>query len=443
MIPVKRIGWSLDDPRQGKVPLLVLIGVMLSAYLTWRPSFDIMFTISDALFVAGFLQLVRQQALPLQSFQSLTGAWLCGFVMLIGGLLVGSLFSADPTRWLIVSSQYLFAWVVLPMILFGRGADGTAAMLKASVGGVAIMNLFGALVYFTYTGTFLEARSLFGLDFLSGGRRLGAFTSDANWNGAVLSMAVPAALYLRSTRRVGTLLTLATLGVLFFGVMLTASFTAFTACLAAVVIFVTVGGVVPRPRVVLAGSVVVLALGTLLYARGVPLPETFMSRVGNAVGNADITEAGTFEGRLALIEEAWRLVEQHMLIGMGADQYRVISAFKAPVHNMYLLLWAEGGLISLFGWLIMMGVMIVTALMAYARDRLASALTLATGINFLIASTASPHMYARLWAVPMLLAISVSLDAIKAGAADRRPAGVSQPLRSWSPLAPALRRLKA
>ena len=402
----------------GRVPIAVVLAVLLSSYLTWRPAEDILFTVSDGLFLIGFVQLALMGALPLQPFRVLTVFWLAGFALLVGGLLVGSLASPDPSRWLIVAAQYLFAWVVLPMILLGRGPDATATMLKAFVWGVAAMNLFGALVYFTYTGTFEEARELFGLDFLSGGRRLGAFASDANWNGAVLSMAVPAALFLNARQKVGMVATIATVAILFFGVILSASFTAFVGCIVAVIIFVVVGGVLPRPRSALASAGAMIVLGFVLYKRGVALPSPFVTRVGNAVSSGDIAEAGTFEGRWDLIVEAWQIVERHMLVGLGADQYRVVSALKAPVHNMYLLLWAEGGLLSLAGWIMMMAVLLIAAAKAYSLDRVATALTLSVAINFLIASTASPHMYARLWAVPVLLAVAASLDV----AWQRRPA---------------------
>src|SRR5262249_10889806 len=152
--------------------------------------------------------------------------------MLVIGLLVGSVGCPMPWRWLIVAGQYLFAWVVLPLIVMRRGSDQTAQMLKAFTWGVFPMNLFGAIVWFTVTGSFGDAHERFGMDFLSGGRRLGAFTADANWNGAVLAMAVPAVFYLRAKKEIGNILTLIWLPVLLLGVMLTASFTAFVGCAA-------------------------------------------------------------------------------------------------------------------------------------------------------------------------------------------------------------------
>jgi len=380
-----------------------------------------MFTLSDALFILGFFVLVLRHRIPLEPLRFFTPFWYAGFAMMVTGLLIGSVYCPAPERWPIVAGQYLFAYIILPMIMLRRSEEQTVAMLKAYVWGVFAMNLFGAIVYFTYTGSFDDARKLFGVDFLSGGRRLGAFTSDANWNGAVLAMAIPVVFYLRAKERVGDLLALAWLGVLGMGVLLTASFTAFMGSAAAVLMFMAVGGIRFRPRTwMMLGAAAVLAIA-IFFETGAQLPATFVERVGNAITNQDISEAGTFEGRMALIREAWGLVEQHLFVGLGADQFRVASIYSAPVHNMYLLLWAEGGLLAMFGWMLMMAVLLAVGIKSYARDRMATALTLSTATTFLIATTASPHMYARLWSVPVVLALAVSIEVVRdPGPAIRR-----------------------
>ncbi len=397
---------------RASMPLAAGPAIFLSTYLTWRPAQSIMFTLSDALFLVAFVGLVYRKSIPLEPFRFLSSFWLAGFALLITGLLIGSLGCPAPWRWLIVAGQYLFAWVVLPMIILRRSPEPTFSMIKLFIWGVFAANLFGAAVYYTYPGTFEDARELFGQDFLSGGRRLGGFTGDANWNGAAVAMSVPFVIYLRAKGRVGNLGTAIWLGVLLLGVMLSASFTAFISCIAAVLIFVAVGRIRPS-----AGAVTMFATGATLFVGlfvelGLRLPATFVARVGRAIGNGDISEAGTFEGRMLLVREAWGMAAHHILVGVGADQYRAISALGAPVHNMYLLLWAEGGIMSLIGWIVMLAVLLAAAAKAFSQDRLAAALTLSVTTTFIIASMASPHMYARLWAVPVLLAVAVSLDVV-------------------------------
>src|SRR3546814_16856122 len=108
-----------------------------------------------------------------------------------------------------------------------------------------------------------------------------------------------------------------------------------------------------------------------------------------------------------LIREAWGIVEDTMIVGLGVEQYRTISFADTPVHNMYLLLWAEGGLLALLGWLLLMTISALVAIGVYQYDRQAAALGLSVLATFLIFSTASPHMYARVWLVPLMLALTV------------------------------------
>lgn len=112
-----------------------------------------------------------------------------------------------------------------------------------------------------------------------------------------------------------------------------------------------------------------------------------------------------------LIEDAWQRVGDHMWLGVGVDQDRVVSQERAPVHNMYLLLWVEGGFVALLGWLAMMAAALAIVLAAFYRDRLSGALGLTVLMSFLVFSAASPHMYARLWAVPVLLALAIAMNA--------------------------------
>ena len=100
------------------------------------------------------------------------------------------------------------------------------------------------------------------------------------------------------------------------------------------------------------------------------------------------------------------MVGDTMLLGLGVDQYRVISASGAPVHNMYLLLWTEGGLVTLLGWLMLLAILIAAATQAFRRDRMTAALALSVITVLVVSSNASPHMYARMWMVPVMVAMA-------------------------------------
>ena len=114
---------------------------------------------------------------------------------------------------------------------------------------------------------------------------------------------------------------------------------------------------------------------------------------------------------MELIQEAWLKAEDTMVIGLGADQYREFSSHHQPVHNMYMLLWVEGGFITMVAWIFMMMILLIVPLSTLRWHRLESALSLSVMTVFLINTMASPHMYHRLWIVPVLLAIGIALRA--------------------------------
>jgi O-antigen ligase len=392
--------------RRASAPLPIRLAVFTAAYLSWRPSVDIMFTVSDALFITGFIYLLIVRRVPNAPFASLTPLLVIGYAVMMTGLFISSIFDADPMRFVIVSIQYGFAWLVLPFVLCGHGRDYTMSLAKYFLASVALMEAFGAVIYFTFYRSFHETRSILGLDFLSGSRRLGAFVTDANWNGAVAAMAVPFAVYLVSARQIRPITGAVAIALLLLGVVLSASFTAFCSVAAALLVFVAAG--VIRPPLWTIPIIVAISLGVAHYG----LPTQFEKRVGTAVATGEISQAGTFEGRLALVKNTWKLLGKHYILGVGADQDRVVNGLRAPVHNMYLLIWIEGGLLALLGWLLIICTFIARAISAYRFDRRAASLALSVVAIFITFSIASPHMYARLWAVPVLLALAIAQSAI-------------------------------
>lgn len=394
--------------RPATLPLTVILGITLSAYLSWRPSVDIMFTISDACLLIGAMLLLFRHQVPLEPFGVVSPAWFGGFILMMGGLLASSLFSGDPTRWPTVALQYSMAWVVLPFLIMGHDRRDTERLVRFFVAGVVAMELVGIIVYFTFEGTFAQARAILGFDFISGSGRLGAFVTDANWNGATIAMALPFTYYLRGRRMIGAWQAIIAIAILVFALTLTASVTAFGSACTATLLFVAAGGVRLKPGP-LAVMLLVLAVGSTMALSAYGMPAVFEKRVASVFETGDLAKAGTFKGRMGLIEDAWQRVGDSMLVGVGVDQDRVVSPLRAPVHNMYLLVWVEGGFVALFGWVVMMTSALAIAFAALWRDRLAGVLALTVLTTFLLFSAASPHMYARMWAVPVLLALAIAV----------------------------------
>lgn len=385
--------------------MAITAGVFFAPYLSWRLG-DVLFTFSDALFCIGLVLLIAAGRLSMQPFGALSGPWLLAFLLMQFALFASSMINGDPTRWLIVALQYSFAMVVLPMLVLGQGAAATLRMAKALVAGVVAMELLGIVVYYTYTGSYTQLSAIVP-NFISGGRRLGVFLEDGNWNGSVVAMTLPFVFYLRGRGTIGTVTAAAATLILATALVLAASATALIGGTVAMLLYVLVGRLLPSWRVLAIAAAVAVGL----MVSGIGLPQAFSKRIAPAIANQDIAEAGTFAGRMALNRAAWDIVEHTIFLGLGVDQFRVVSTERAPVHNTYLLLWSEGGLLALIGWLLMLTILFGMALAALRHDRRAAALALAVLSLFLVASTASPHMYARMWLVPVMVAIACAAAA--------------------------------
>jgi O-antigen ligase len=391
----------------------IAAAVFLATYITWRPA-EILFTFSDVIFIAGTLMLFANRQIPLQPFGRLTPLWIMSASLVMLGLTIGSLVNGDPMRLLVTGGQYLFSLLLLPSLLMGRPPGQWLILARALILGSVCMEAFGIGIYFFYPGNF-EDFQRFGPEFITGGGRLSAFLSDANWNAAVIATTMPFLWFLRMRGRITTVPFIAYMLILIVALVLTASVTGMMSTAAAALIFVAVGRAVPSVRYLLVGA----ALTALIVVNAVPMPRAFHQRVLPALVEGDISKAGTYTGRAGLANEAWGMVEHTGMIGMGADQYRRHSLDRAPVHNIFLLLWAEGGLIALVGWLGLLGIAITGGVIAYRRDRLVAALAFAVTTIFIVYSNAAAHMYARIWIVPFLLALAPAFALVAA----ERPAG--------------------
>lgn len=380
--------------------------VFFASYTTWRVHFDYLYTISDVLFCVAALLLVASGRVNILPFGGLTILWYFGLLLMLAGLLVSSLLHGNGERWLIVAAQYVFAFGLLPMLLVHDVGSLLQRLVLSLVLGVAAMELFGATVYFVTEHDYQTAQ-MFGFEFITGNNRLGAFTADANWNAAVIAMTLPFAFYLGRIGRLSTAGTTICIAILGLGLMLTGSFTGFTSAVGASAIYLAVAG----ERRFVRASVLLAAAVAILVAMGAvkSLPDAFQRRVAGAIESGDVSAAGTYVGRSALMKEAWGMTDRTMLVGIGVDQYRVDSAQRMPVHNMYLLVWTEGGVFALIGWLMMMTLPIIISLYCLARDRGTAGLGLAVTFVFIAFSMASPHMYSRSWSVPLVVAMAVMI----------------------------------
>lgn len=360
-------------------------------------------TASDVALLACAAILVLRGRLNTLPFGALTIPWIVGLALMLGGLLIGSLVNGDAIRWIITGSQYFFAFALIPMVLMSEDRSWLRRCAVFYVVGVAISQVIGVTA-----ASFLSFGDI-GITnspgFVTPTGRVGSMSGEPNPNGAICAFAFPLLINVIQRRDMSWKLAVPCGLAILWGLLATGSFTGFAASTIAVAIVLGMSGVSTIARI----GIPVLLLATVYISLGGPVPEIFGERVVQAIMTGDPSKAGTYPGRSVLVIEAWNLAERNMLVGLGSDGYRHVSAYGIPAHILHLIILNEGGLIGFLGLEAMVAVMIVMAFSIYRENRIDGAMCLAVVTVFLIFSMSIPHMYTRVWIAPVFLAFACAM----------------------------------
>ena len=413
--PVAALARTLEVP-------VITVAIFLAPILPLKHS-TIFFTLSDLFFCLALVLMMLAGRVPRAPLGRATSVWLLSCTTLLSGIVVSSLFGPAPLRSLIVCGQYAFAFVLLLFLIAGRDDATAHFLIKTFVLSIVLSQVVGFIAFFLGFDFGLSTGNglLPPFTIVTGNGRLASLVGDANANATVIAFTFPFLLYLWLSGRMAGWVVLPAALILGTAVVLTSSNSGLAATLLGLVCFLgTAGsyGLRAMRFIIAALAVAIVVWGSM----GFTLPYTFEQRVLGAVESGDLEEAGTFRSRMNLMIEAVDIVDDTPLFGLGADQFRAVSVQKAPVHNMYLLLWAEGGLIALVGWLSLMTLPLVGVIRLRAtrdpRSRLLASFALTVVIVFCGAAFNSPHMYGRYWAVPFVLVVGLVFRPTWQGVAD-------------------------
>jgi O-Antigen ligase len=393
------------------------LAIFFSMFPSLRPQ-NLFFTLSDLIFCFSAALLLLSGRFRMAPLGPITVPWMIAFAIFGSGLMISSLMSDEPQRVLIVLAQYAFAYVLLAYVIVRTDESVVDSFVKMFVLGTVFVNGFGLVVFFL------------GIDdqfqYVTGSGRLASFMSDPNANANIIGLTLPFVLYLWFSKKWRLSYVLPSLAILSYSLVATSSVGGLLWSLAGVAIFI----LLTINLRTLVGVATCLAIAVPLLVKFGPefLPETFQSRVLGAAESGDLSQAGTFSYRMGLIHEALSVVDDQMLVGLGADQYQDWSGSGYPVHNVYLLLWAEGGLVTLIGWVMLPQIIALAALWVFSRPggRLVAATVLAVLAVYLLAASGTAHMYGRFWVVPLQLAMALLMVS---WAGRRQPASAAPTAR--------------
>ncbi|WBU56506.1 O-antigen ligase family protein [Paracoccus sediminicola] len=383
--------------------ILVGITVFLSPMNYFRADFAYI-TLGDIFALLTCSIMFMRGLLPLHPLGRATAGWLISVLMLASGLLLGSAMNGDLLTGIIVVGQYCFSLILLPLIVMQRSRDEVVLLVKIFVLSMVVVMVHGAWAV-SYTPEDLR--------FVSRNGRLAGLVERENATAALAAVAITFTLWLYFISELRSWLLPLIMVPLVWGLLLTGSNSGFLLTAIGISFLTLFSGAL---RVWIG-----MTIGTALFMFAIYqwgelfLPEVFMERVFGALESGDVSEAGTFEDRLELMREAFSLTRNTIFLGLGADQYRTVSIFGAPVHNVYLLLLAEGGLISLLGHL---GLQVTSVFIAWPvwlsrGTRWFGVLTITATIMLAFSQMGITHYYARFWVMPWLLAIAASVAVMR------------------------------
>ena len=406
--------------------LIAFLLPIAAFFLSWwqavlLPGMNI--ALADILLLICALAMLTSRGLNSAMFGRMSAAWIAGITLLLAGMLIGSLAHGDFTRWPVVGGQYAFAFLLVPMMLANcprwlleRSAIAYVLGVAASQAiGITMISLLSRATISQYLNKYV----------VTGNGRLGAMTGEPNSNGAVCTFALIFLLHAFMLGKIRGIFAAILALFIIAGLVASASFTGIVAATLATALVLGFS----RLRTALAIALPVALIIGVYVSSGGPVPRIFEERVGEALISGDPTKAGTFVGRAVLIRESWQMADQNLVIGLGSDGYRQRSAYGMPVHQLYLLVLNEGGVMSFLGLSIMFIAMLTQAALITTRNRLDGICCVATFAVFFMYTMSLPHMFGRMWNGPPLLFFALANAGLVA-AARRSSAATHAALRA-------------
>lgn len=390
---------SSAETHLDRVEFFLACGVVFFAPMNFLRHPDIYVTLADVFAFGCVVVMVVNRTISLKPFGPALAPWMLGLTMLIGGLLASSLVNGSAERGLIVSMQYYVSYFLFPLIILGRPLQQVTILAKLFVLSILLVCIHGI-----YLIDILGERNT---RFVSGSGRLRSFVERENELAGLIAFASTLLLWLGATGCVRCVTAWLTLLIMIYGVMLTGSN---TGLLTMVFGFLLLFLATITWRRVIVAVVGMLTLSAIYFAWGTNiLPTIFQKRVLGALLSGDVEKAGTFSFRYKLILEAKDMVNETLLLGVGANRHEIISQYGRPVHNAYLLIWSEGGLIALVGFLsvILAWVMISSRGFKEIDGRLSAACAFSLVIQFSIIANMVTHPYGRFWIVPIMIGLAL------------------------------------
>lgn len=379
---------------------LMILSVAFSSFSMLKlPNINI--TVADILlFAYFFISVLKPQRVIVSKDQKIISLLI--FFLIIGYFL-SSLKARSPGESVIINLQYFVAFVIQPICIYNfyRTNKNVESLFEVYLLGIFLNQVISLLLMLT------QSRVLV----LSGTGRLNSLMGNSNIYAKTVSSSFLILLYLYFRNRLGIVQFMTYLIVSLISLVFASSFSGLLLTVGSVALYLGLSCFESdlrkkAGRFLLYLVSLVIALILLKRMNIISLPEIFISRILNALNDDSNRKIGNLDIKILLIKEAFQFCIASPIIGLGASEYQRISEFGMPVHNTYLLLWSEAGVLAIIGFIsIVMYTYWVSFRKIIYHDTQLGILLFSMVSYFAMACMTNTNVYERFWFLPVFLVL--------------------------------------
>lgn len=391
---------------------LIYIAVFLMPFYSLKIS---ILHVSDLFIILSFFVLLIHK-LKNKDFKNikLANAQYYIYIIIIGvffffsPILISDLFNQNINEKTISNSlQYFLIIVVFTVLLSNCSAEKILSLLKAYIFGFSLVIALGVFLKVFIPSIYLD---LMEAGIFIGFERMGSFTGPTGL-AKIISILFIIALFLYITKKI-KFLTLIIMYTLFFLGLFHAS--SFGGTLSSIISFTVVLIVIAKNKSIkpikkIAGGIIGLGIIFLIFLNLSDLnirESTFFQRIIQNLQSFNLDQAGSFEIKSYLIETSFTILKDNWLIGIGSGQFIEETIYEQNVHNTFLILWVEYGILPLLGFL---GIILLMTVVYNFRCNSNKLLFNTIIVVFVINSITNTHFYPRFIFLPLLLIFIYSI----------------------------------
>lgn len=401
---------------------LLLGAFFLAPFNTIRLQGEISYTFSDLLLTIALLivfisALKNEVRIYISTYWYI---WFFGAFLIVTGLLLSDVIREVPIDRTIANlSQYTFTYIIIPILILLTKEDERIYFAIAFALGLYFVIAIGAITYI-FTPEIYSNFVDKGIFIMKS--RMGSFIGP-NGLAKTIALLTPTILYLyfKGNKK---LFVYNGLVLFIVGLLLSGSFGGLIGTIVGIVLFYSllfsktwnktnIRRYLIRASISIAIFVtVIFTVLIILYEKGYSiLPQ----RILKVFETRNISEAGSIITKLELMKEALSIISSNPFVGIGSHQYIKYSIFGEQVHNTYLLLWTEGGIIAFCGILIIAFITIIKGILTYLHSRsqdeiIISILLLSSSIVWAVNMFTNTSSYARYEVLPIIFVMAFTTN---------------------------------